>query len=72
MIPARGTGDLSSTPSHAPKPGLPRKVAERVLHEQITIADQATKVIEHSFLPADQKSEYEALIRRRTHELETA
>lgn len=51
--------------------GLPRKVAERVLQEQASIADRATKVIENSLLPADQKAEYQALIRQRTRRLET-
>ena len=51
---------------------LPRKVAERVLQEQFDVADKATKLIEHSFLPADQKTQYEALIRQRTDRLEPA
>ena len=51
---------------------LPRKVAERVLQEQFDVADRATKLIEHSFLPADQKTQYEALIRQRTDRLEPA
>lgn len=52
--------------------GLPRKVAERVLQEQQAIADRAADVIRRSFLPADQKTEYEALIRQRTRQLDTA
>jgi len=46
--------------------GLPRKVAERVLQEQADVVDSATRLIGHSFLPADQKTAYEALIHQRT------
>ena len=51
---------------------LPRKVAERVLQEQVDVADRATQLIEHCFLPADQKTAYEALIRLRTDRLRPA
>lgn len=52
--------------------GLPRKVAQRVLQEQAGIVDNATKLIEHSFLPADLKTEYEVLIRQRIERLNPA
>ena len=45
---------------------LPRTVAERMFLKQEDAIDQAAKLIGQSFLPADQRSEYEKLIRERS------
>jgi serine/threonine-protein kinase HipA len=46
--------------------GLPHTVAERMFRKQEDITDEAAKLIGQSFLPADQQSEYETLIRERS------
>lgn len=45
--------------------GLPHTVAERMFRRQEDATDEAEKLIGQSFLPADQQSEYETLIRER-------
>jgi serine/threonine-protein kinase HipA len=49
--------------------GLPRKVAQRVIDEQIAITDEAAKLIARSFLPSDQQVEYASLISARSESL---
>ena len=45
---------------------LPEKIALRVLDKQASALDEATKLIERSFLPADQKQQYKRLIAEHT------
>ncbi len=45
--------------------GLPRKVSQRVLGEQAAIVEEAISLIGHSYLPDDQKTAYEGLLRER-------
>jgi serine/threonine-protein kinase HipA len=46
--------------------GLPHTVAERMFRKLEDVTDEAAKLIGQSFLPADQRSEYETLIRERS------
>ncbi len=46
--------------------GLPHTVAERMFRKQADVTDEAAKLIRQSFLPAEQQSEYETLIRERS------
>jgi serine/threonine-protein kinase HipA len=46
--------------------GLPEKVALRVLDKQASVLDDATKRIDRSFLPDDQKEDYKRLIAERS------
>ncbi len=48
---------------------LPRTVAERMLREQKEATDEAVKLIGKSFLPEDQRGEYESLIREHSKQL---
>jgi len=48
---------------------LPRTVAERMLREQKEATDEAANLIGKSFLPRDQREEYESLIRERSNQL---
>ncbi len=45
---------------------LPEKAAERVLTKQISILDEALRLVDRSFLPHDQKEDYKHLIEERT------
>ncbi len=49
--------------------GLPPKVSERLLDEQIKATDEAVRVIGRSFLPVEQKGDYEALVRARSESI---
>ena len=46
--------------------GLPHAVAQRMFRKQEDVTDEAARLIGQSFLPADQQSEYETLIRERS------
>jgi len=48
---------------------LPEKVADRVLDKQVSILEDALQLIDRSFLPAEQKSNYKTLIEERTETL---
>ena len=48
---------------------LPEKAAERVLEKQTSILNEALRLIDHSFLPHDQKESYKQLIEERTAKL---
>ena len=52
--------------------GLPRRVAERVIDQQVAATDEATKLIARSFLPTDQQTQYTALISTRSERLQSA
>ena len=45
---------------------LPEKVASQVLDKQASVTDEATAIIDRSFLPEDQKKDYKALITERS------
>jgi len=49
--------------------GLPEKVALRVLNTQAAALDEATKLIDRSFLPDDQKQDFKRLIADRTNSI---
>lgn len=49
--------------------GLPEKVALRVLDTQAAVLDEATRLIDHSFLPHDQKQDFKRLIADRTNSI---
>lgn len=48
---------------------LPERVVERVLDKQVSILDDALRLIDRSFLPAEQKANYKALVEERTETL---
>ncbi len=48
---------------------LPEKIALRVLDQQTQILEDATQLIDRSFLPADQKVDYQRLIAEQTEKL---
>lgn len=45
---------------------LPEKSAKRVLDKQLSVRDEAARLIDRSFLPVEQKDTYKALIAERT------
>ncbi|MEX2138475.1 MAG: hypothetical protein WD894_04395 [Pirellulales bacterium] len=49
--------------------GLPEKVALRVLATQAAVLGDATRLIDHSFLPDDQKQDFKRLIADRTNSI---
>lgn len=49
--------------------GLPETVARRVLQQQADVLDEALRMIDHCFLPDDQKATYRELITRRSDQL---
>lgn len=49
--------------------GLPDKVALKVLDKQAAVLHAATQVIDRSFLPDDQKEDYQRLIQERTESI---
>lgn len=48
---------------------IPERAAERLLAEQIDALDSAVTLIRHSFLPAELRAEYEAILRENTERL---
>jgi serine/threonine-protein kinase HipA len=51
--------------------GLPRKVAQRVINEQISATDEARSLIKRSYLPADQQAGYAELLGERSQRLQS-
>lgn len=48
---------------------IPERAAVRLLSEQAEALDPAVTLIQHSFLPDDQKAEYQAIVRENTERL---